>query len=311
MKPLVSIVIPLYNKGPYIKRTLRSVLSQTIKVFEVIVVDDGSTDEGPDIVESFDDARIRLIRQENAGVSVARNKGIKEAKADYIAFLDADDEWKPTYLETVFRLRAKYPEAGIYAAAYCISRNKIIKIPNFKGIPPSPWEGIIPRYFLSATEYTPVTSSTACIPKKIFTEIGGFQTGVKWGEDLDMWGRVALKYPIAFSWDIGAIYHFEAINRACNNTVQTYEHPFVLTANNYLKNRNISNNILEDLKEYIAFLQIMTASCHVCAGNTQISLDILKNCETKAQKWERRKWLLLAYTPKSIINAGRKLKQLL
>ncbi|MGI6022871.1 MAG: glycosyltransferase family 2 protein, partial [Methanoculleus sp.] len=93
--PEVSVVIPLYNKAPYIARALASVITQTCQGFEVIVIDDGSTDGGAEIVRRLDDTRIRVIRQENRGVSAARNRGIESARTDFIAFLDADDEWMP------------------------------------------------------------------------------------------------------------------------------------------------------------------------------------------------------------------------
>ncbi|NIA10441.1 MAG: glycosyltransferase, partial [Nitrospiraceae bacterium] len=134
--PKVSAVIPLYNKAPYIQRALRSVLAQIFQDFEIIVIDDGSTDDGAQIVKSIPDKRIRLIQQENAGVSAARNRGIKEAKGDLIAFLDADDAWKSEFLETILRLKKKFPEAGAYATAYemVFPSGKIV-VPKFKAIP--------------------------------------------------------------------------------------------------------------------------------------------------------------------------------
>jgi glycosyltransferase involved in cell wall biosynthesis len=96
---------------------LDSVISQKVQDFEIVVVNDGSTDKSADIVKNFSDTRIRLINQKNAGVSVARNRGINEAKSELIAFLDADDEWMPDYLETILRLREKYPCAGLYATS--------------------------------------------------------------------------------------------------------------------------------------------------------------------------------------------------
>ena len=107
---LVSVVIPLYNKKNYIRRAIRSVMMQTIEDFEIIIIDDGSIDGSGDVVKTFLDSRIRLIRQENQGVSVARNNGVSNSRADFIAFLDADDEWLPRQLEDLLRLRKKYPE---------------------------------------------------------------------------------------------------------------------------------------------------------------------------------------------------------
>ncbi|MFN3301364.1 MAG: glycosyltransferase family 2 protein, partial [Sediminibacterium sp.] len=99
-KPTVSVVIPLYNKGKYIERAISSVLAQTYPPLEIIVVDDGSTDNGPERVLKFNDPRIILIRQENRGPGAARNTGLARAKGKYIAFLDADDEWLPNFLKT-------------------------------------------------------------------------------------------------------------------------------------------------------------------------------------------------------------------
>src|ERR1035441_8596585 len=99
----ISVVIPLYNKAPYVGRALSSVFRQTIQDFECIVVDDGSTDGGGDLVEKMSDPRLRLVRQANGGVSRARNQGINLARHPLIAFLDADDEWLPGFLEANLR----------------------------------------------------------------------------------------------------------------------------------------------------------------------------------------------------------------
>src|SRR5262245_50985738 len=104
----VSVIIPLYNKATTVERTLASIDAQTIRDFEVIVVDDGSTDGSADLIAAWPEPRIRLIRQENAGPGAARNKGLAEANGRYVAFLDADDEWLPEFLEHSLHLLESY-----------------------------------------------------------------------------------------------------------------------------------------------------------------------------------------------------------
>ncbi len=114
----VTVVIPLYNKGPYILRALSSVAKQNYQDFEVIVVNDGSTDNSGELAESFRDPRVRVIHQKNAGPGAARNRGIAETQTPLIAFLDADDEWFPDYLETAVRVFQEDPELGCLTQGY-------------------------------------------------------------------------------------------------------------------------------------------------------------------------------------------------
>ncbi|MFZ2498255.1 glycosyltransferase family 2 protein [Methanosarcina sp.] len=300
---LVSVVIPLYNKGLHIRRTLNSVLAQKVQNFEIIVVDDGSTDKGAEVVKSFIDSRIRLIQQENAGVSSARNRGIREAKADLIAFIDADDEWTPGFLETVLRLRERYPQAGAYSTAYlfCTPEGKT-RIPNYEKIPSAPWEGLLQSYFLSAAKGEhPVCSSAVCIPKKILVIEKGFKIGAWWGEDDDLWGRIALKYPIAFSWQIGAIYHLGAVNRACKRE-EIVEHPFIEIAEMAINNGEIQKNRIDDLKECVARYKIVSAMHNLYRGHPEISRRILKSCETKELYKEKLFWYFWSVVPYGVFN---------
>ncbi|KKG09440.1 glycosyltransferase family 2 protein [Methanosarcina sp. 2.H.A.1B.4] len=280
--PLISVVIPLYNKEPYIDRAINSVLNQTFQEFEVIIVDDGSTDKSAGVVKSFLDCRVRLIQQENAGVSAARNKGIEEAKSDIIAFLDADDEWMPTFLETIINLRQKYPKAGIYATAYSwFDSNKVIT-PKHHGIPSASWEGIIENYFSIVSKRSlPVSASSVAIPKKILFEIGMFQPGLWKGEDQDVWGKIALKYHIAYSSTVGSIYYLDATNRSCGRKRLAQEIPFIEIARLQIINRNVNQEQIKDLKLYVGNLEFEFAIHNVLSGNYNQSMMLFRKCEFK------------------------------
>lgn len=311
--PLVSVVIPLYNKESHIKRAIDSILAQKIQDFEIVIVDDGSTDKSAEVVKGFTDPRIRLFQQENAGVSAARNRGIEEAKADLIAFLDADDEWMPEHLSTLLKLRSKYPEAGAYSTAYFIkkSNRRAYVAPIDKEIPQKPWEGLLASYFKSATQGNPpVTSSTVAVPKIILNEMNGFNTDAWWGEDTDLWGRIALKYPIAFSWDGMGIYHTEASNRACEKTEPVKRNIFVTFALKALRNGEVSPEIETDLLNYIATKEIQTACRNLMAGRSDLAKSNLYNlkingCKMRLNYYETFLWV---HVPSNIFLFLRSLK---
>jgi glycosyltransferase involved in cell wall biosynthesis len=198
--PLVSVVIPLYNKEKEVSGSLRSVLSQSVTDIEIIVVDDGSVDNGREMVFAFNDPRIRLVVQKNSGVSAARNRGIAEACSDMVAFLDADDQWRPDFLETVLRLSERFPECGVFASGYIYrysdgyTRSAIIR-----GLEDASCEGILRDYFrVAAQSDPPLCSSSVAVRKSAITAIGGFPEGITIGEDLLTWARLAVRYEIAY-----------------------------------------------------------------------------------------------------------------
>lgn len=212
MSPIFSIVIPLYNKAGTIYSTLESVLSQHLSDFEIIIVDDGSTDNGVAVVESVRDNRIRLTRKENGGVSSARNTGIRLATAKHIAFLDADDLWLPSYLEDMHALISDFPEAGIYGAAYWCQTQGDRYQADF--CLPTDFRGYIPSYFEQARRHLLYFTSAVVMQKTALYQSGGFNEGIRFGEDLDLWFRLALEHPAAFCNKPLVVYNKDAENRA-------------------------------------------------------------------------------------------------
>ena len=298
----ISVAIPLFNKEYTIKKTIWSVLNQQIKNFELIIVDDGSTDRSYEIVSQIEDKRIRLIRQENAGVSAARNRAVQDAHTDLVAFLDGDDEWKPWFLETILRLSQKYPNAGAYATAYeRVDADGHHVKPKYTGIPPPPYEGIIPNYFFAALFVLPVWSSAVAVPTKVLREIGGFPVGVVLGEDQYVWGKIALKYPIAFSTQYSAIYHREVMNRACDAGYRENS-AFADFAIRALANREVRKDLIPSLKEYIAREYIDIASnCLFNFKKPDVARKNLKSIQYTKIFWKKKYYLyFLSLMPNTI-----------
>ena len=198
-KSFITVVIPLYNGAQYIRRSVQSVLEQSYNHFELIVVDDGSVDSGGDIVLGFPDPRLRLVRQENLGVSAARNKGIEEGKGNYFAFLDADDEWDHEFLMAMVTLTEKYPQAGIYGSGYRMvyPQGPTVEVTAMEANKNKP-SLLVTDYFYRANGGCLINASDIMIPCRIFKELGAFKVGEHHGEDLEMWARIALRYPIGY-----------------------------------------------------------------------------------------------------------------
>lgn len=198
---MISVVIPLYNKEKQIACTLQSVFEQTFQNFEIVIVDDGSTDNSVEEVEKFDDSRIRLIHQTNAGVSAARNRGIEEASGELIAFLDADDVWMPEYLATQYGLYQKYPECSVYACNYEFRDSEGKVTPTIiRKLPFEGEDGILSNYFeVASCSHPPICSISIMVKKTAIQAIGGVPLGIKSGEDLLTWARLAVSGVIAYS----------------------------------------------------------------------------------------------------------------
>ncbi len=188
--PHISVVIPLFNKENYIKDSLNSVLNQNYPDFELIIVNDGSTDQSLKIINEINDPRIRIVNQNNSGVSAARNNGVKYSTGDYIAFLDADDIWSKSYLLNCRDLINKYPDAAIIGHA--LSRDKKKSCRAHRKLPKHFMHGYI-DYFKVSRTVSLYSSSSVIIKREDFENSAGFNENLTHGEDLDLWIRLAAK----------------------------------------------------------------------------------------------------------------------
>lgn len=213
---MISVVIPLYNKVSTVERAILSVLTQTVQDFELIVVNNGSTDGSEKVVENINDVRIKLVHQNNQGVSMARNRGIEEASSEWVAFLDADDEWRPTFLETVVQLQEMFPDCDVYATAYqrCDNSGNFKNI-KLQGLSAEAQEAgqkkdsfLLENYFEVASQSDPpFCSISVMVRKEALMAIGGFPKGIHQGEDLLTWARLAANGRIAYSLKPQSIFH--------------------------------------------------------------------------------------------------------
>ena len=192
-----SIIVPLYNKAPYIRHALDSVAAQTYRDFELVIVNDGSTDGSLNIVNDFireeSGFKCAVYSQPNSGVAAARNNGVAVSNGEYVCFLDADDWWEPTFLEEMDRLIREYPEAGLYGMNYVYYK------PGKTHVALHTKSGYInyPKEYLSNGAMMIFTSSSSS-SRRVFDEMGGFPVGVKLGEDFLLWAKIALHYKVAF-----------------------------------------------------------------------------------------------------------------
>ena len=220
--PYFSIVIPVFNKGKFIANTLKSVLSQTFADFEVILVNDGSTDESEARILEVSDYRIHYFTKKNEGVAVARNYGIDKATADYVCFLDADDYWYPEFLETMHRFTSELPAQKVFATAIEIeTKNKCFKA-HYSIPKKSDFEVV--NFFEASQKECVLWTSSVCIHKSVFDKVGIFDTKIKHGEDTELWIRIGLQFPIVFIRKILAryVYDEQSASRNLNYFFEAY-----------------------------------------------------------------------------------------
>lgn len=215
MSASFSVIISVFNKEKYIKATIESVLQQSFKDFELIIVNDGSTDQSLDIIKSFDDERIKIITTKNQGASQCRNTGIKAARNSFIALLDGDDLWENNYLQTIKVAIQDYPEYSVFATAIAHKyKNKIVPaIYSFKQNKFSE----VRNFFESSLNHTILTSSSIVFKKNIIEKTGYFDNAIESGEDTDFWIRIGINYSIVFINKILAYYNY--VPESISNTV--------------------------------------------------------------------------------------------
>ena len=279
---MLSIVIPLYNKEKSVSRAIESVLRQNYVNFELIIVNDGSTDNSLDVVEKISDKRIKIISKNNGGVSSARNVGIENSNTDWICFLDADDYWKPNHLEIIKELQSKYQESKIYSTLVCENSEKGIEF--IQNSLPENFEGYINNYFSMAPKGTIFHSSSVCVSKKALIEVGCFDTNLKHGEDLDVWFKLMMNNRAVVKKIGTAIYDLLGENRAMHLKCK-YEKHLLSKMDDY------RSNSVPNLNEFIDYYILRNSVPYYFSVDKNKVYPALRNVRLKRETKLIWKWI--------------------
>jgi glycosyltransferase involved in cell wall biosynthesis len=289
---MISVVIPLYNKDRSIRETVYSVLGQSFSEFELIIVNDGSTDESLKIVSEITDPRISLINQQNEGVSAARNAGIRRARYNYIALLDGDDLWDSTYLMEMNSFIHSFPDAVLYGCGYLFQNSDSTFTTTDLGLK-SLYKGYI-DYFVLAKNNTLFTSSSVVFEKDAFIKIGEFDKKLTRGEDIDLWIRFALNEKVAFYNRPLVIYKLDAENRA-KFTPTPKEKCLIWNLDKY-KTYEIHNPVF---KEFLDNWRLAHIHNYLIGESTEVT-EITSLLNAINMRNRSFLWIVLKHSPKAI-----------
>jgi len=300
--PFFSVVIPLYNKELQISRNLESVLNQSFSDFEVILINDGSTDKSAEVVEGFSDERIKLFHQENKGAAEARNQGVLKAESDHIALLDADDYWLPNHLEELHKSITLFPEASFYCNAYQLTLK-----PNFTQKATYSLESIdtiqiVDDYFKASLIHPLANSSTVAFKKLDFWEIGGFRKHIISGQDIDLWIRFGLYKTVVFNPTYTSIYDRTVEGSLTKKHIRKVKYEFLNSYNLELENAPKGFRQFLDLNRYAIAIQ-----CKYYNDNELLSL-LKKEIHPQSLNWKQR---LLLNLPSTMVSQLKKLHSFL
>ena len=283
--PKISVVIPVYNKDKYLKKTIQSVLNQSFKDFELLIVNDGSTDNSVDIIQSFDEPRIRFFNQENQGVAVARNLGANKANTQLIAFLDGDDIWFPNHLEEIWQLYQKFPKAAFFATAYQIKyKNHLQKsVFNFNQT-----QTLIDKFYRYDRGRALFFTSNFAVKKNIFIKTGGFKNGIH-AEDTEFFLRLGISYSMAYS----KIVTMTHINASDNSLFAQYKLEKKMRLLDSFSSQEKND---DDLKAYLDMHRYAWAIEYLLAGKTKPAMELKKNIDYKNLNFKQKVFLSLPPT---------------
>lgn len=290
--PFFSVIIPLYNKENYVENALKSILNQTFTDYEVIIVNDCSTDKSVAKIASYLSDNVRLIEHEkNKGLSATRNTGIQNAKADYVTYLDADDLWKPTFLETIHRLIINFPEAKIFGTNYEeIYGDKILKPFNNSDTLADDFEGIIDFFKINIKQGI-YNHGSVCFHKAVFEKVGFYDENIRFSQDIDFNIRANYYFKLAYSNTNQMSYFMQTDNQITRSSIIHYQIP------NYDKYEDWAK-LNPDLKKQLDFLRYVLVKKLKKDGDKTLWKETIKPIHLKNLNWKQ---IVLLYLPKRML----------
>ena len=310
---MLSIVIPVYNKAHTLSISVESVLRQTDDDWNLIIVDDGSQDNFECAVEPYkSDLRIQIIRRTNGGVSVARNDGIAASNSSHICFLDADDEWLENHIAEIRRMIQAFPDAGLYCTAVRVigrdgrARSSASAMRGFDRI------AQFDDYFGYTDEIggsTVLYPSAVCVARDAIRRIGGFQPGVKIGEDYDLWLRIAAYYPVVLNRTETAVYHHE-LSTATRDTDMDVNWFFLKRESILTKDSDIPAAKRRNIANFCDRFRVRQCRHLMLAGEKRRAWFLLRQIRLRRVIWLK---MLVTYAcmaiPSGLIRRGYQLKR--
>ena len=275
--PYFSIIIPVYNKAKFVHKTVSSVLSQSFDDYEIIIINDGSTDESEKEIRQFNDNRIQYYKTENQGVAKARNFGFTKAKSEFICFLDADDFWYPNFLETFHFYIQKNPNEKVFSSLKEIETASITIIPEYSFEIKNDFE--IVDFFKASRKECVLWTSNTIIHKSVLDKVGCFDTNIKHGEDTELWIRIGLKYKVVFISKVLARYVYD--QNSISRDFHYHFEPYTFQKYEKLETENRDLKLFMDLNRYSAILK-----CKM-NGEWKTANEIYTNIDLKNLSWKK------------------------
>ncbi len=300
--PRFSVIIPLYNKEKDFPLTLKGVMDQTFTDFEVIIVNDGSSDNSLAIAEAIQDDRIKIFSKKNEGLAATRNFGVAQATAKDVVLLDADDYWHPWHLENMDAILKKFPEAKWFATSYekkyndRLTRKMVSPLTEMA----ENWIGEVNFFEYSLADSAAHPSSVG-MKKSFFLGLGGHNTSITFSEDTDLWIRAALKAPLAFSNKVSALIMLDSSNRINHSSAKSRIYPDFDLYESKAKE-------LPELKRYLDVHRYSIALHYKLAGDKENFKKYLKNLDLDSLNSKQK---LLLKLPRTVLLSSKAVKEFL